>query len=147
MASLSVSRRTSLVAGPLGTLPRFGETTCAQDAVVATSSINVHNLSMRSAPPLERPTLSELGLASTSLFPCWILILILCIVFSFSSNSGIHLIFIRRRLSSHAFIVPSQRLGVCSGYNSAGHVQQESAVGERSVLYSPQHPCAAGKGI
>src|SRR5580704_16851655 len=80
MASLSVSRRTSLVAGPLGTLPRFGETTCAQDAAVATtssartSSTNVHNLFMPRALPLERPTLSELalsgpGLANTSLFP------------------------------------------------------------------------------
>src|ERR1700722_9697841 len=85
MASLSVSPRTSLVAGPLGTLPRFGETSCAQDAVVArTSSINVHNLSMPRALPLEGPTLSELALANIRLFPRCLLILILCIVFSFS---------------------------------------------------------------
>jgi hypothetical protein len=88
MASLSVSRRTSLVAGPLGTLPRFGETTCAQDVVVArTSSINVHHLSMPRALPLERPTLSELGPANISLLPCCILILILCVVFFFSGDT------------------------------------------------------------
>ena len=45
------------------------------------------------------------------------------------------------------FTAPSQRLGVGPGYNSAGHVQQECAIGERGVLYSPQHQCAAGKGV
>src|SRR5580692_11405764 len=88
MASLSVSRKTSLVAGPLGTLPRFGETTCAHDAVVArTSSINVHNRSMPMAFPLERPTLSEPALANISLFLFCILVLILCVVFTFSEGA------------------------------------------------------------
>jgi hypothetical protein len=83
---------------------------------------------------------------------------ILCVVFSFpegatfsiarvQSSSGIYLILVRRRVSTYAFPVPSQRLGVGSGYNSAGHVQQECGIGERGVLYSPQHQCAAGKGV
>src|ERR1700727_925292 len=160
MASLSVSRKSSLVAGPLGTLPRFGESTCAQDAVVArNSSINVHNASMPGALSLEWPMLSALGVADIRLFPCCILILILCMVFLFpralpslfsfargSSNSGIPLIFIRRRVSTDVFTVPSQRLGVGPGYNSAGHVQQECTIGARGVLYSAQHECATGEG-
>src|SRR6202162_3853653 len=49
MASLSVRRTTWLVAGPLGTLPEFGDITCAQDAVVATTSstIKLHNFPLK----------------------------------------------------------------------------------------------------
>jgi len=47
MASLNVRRKTSLEAGPLGTLPEFGDATCAQGAVAATSNrIKLHNFAM-----------------------------------------------------------------------------------------------------
>src|SRR5579864_7938770 len=59
MASLSVSRKTSPVAGPLGTLPRFGENTCAQDAVVApNTTIKMHSVLIPKALPIERRALS-----------------------------------------------------------------------------------------
>jgi hypothetical protein len=50
-------------------------------------------------------------------------------------------------VSAYVFTIPSQRLGVGPGYNSAGHLQQECAIGERGVLYSPPHQCAAGQGV
>src|SRR6266853_2117393 len=65
MAWLSVSRRTWSVAVPLGTLPAFGDITCAQDAVVVTiSSIKPHRLVMPRALPLERRTLSQQPVAT-----------------------------------------------------------------------------------
>src|ERR1700678_1010549 len=63
MASLSVRRNTSLVAGPLGTLPTFADTTCAQDTVVATSNIRLHNLAKPKAPLVK-----VRGLSAPSLF-------------------------------------------------------------------------------
>jgi hypothetical protein len=49
-----------LVAGPLGTLPEFGDiTTCAQDVVVATTShsIKLRHPAMPKALPFERQAL------------------------------------------------------------------------------------------
>src|ERR1700676_2378720 len=81
MASLSVSPRTSLVAGPLGTLPKFGDTTCVQDSVVATtSSIKLHSFPMEKTLPLEERKLSEPARVRINFVPCCILIFVLCIV-------------------------------------------------------------------
>jgi hypothetical protein len=49
-----------LVAGPLGTLPEFGDITCARDVVVATTSDNIepHSPTMPKALPLKGRALS-----------------------------------------------------------------------------------------
>src|SRR5580692_12256254 len=80
MASLSVSRRTSLLAGPLGTLPRFADTTCVQDSVVAkTSSIRLHSFPRKKALPLEERRHSEPARGRINFVPCCILMVVLCI--------------------------------------------------------------------
>src|SRR5580658_883983 len=89
MASLSVSRKTSLVAGALGTLPRFGETTCAQDAVVArTSSINVHSVLISKALPLEGRALSERSCIAIGFSLYGIFNFVLCIVSLFRESQS-----------------------------------------------------------
>src|ERR1700731_3433107 len=70
MASLSVRCRTSLLARPLGILPTFGDTTCAQDAVAATtSSSRLHRFLMPKALPPEDRTLSERCLVTIGFCP------------------------------------------------------------------------------
>jgi hypothetical protein len=91
MASLSVSRRTSLVAGPLGTLPRFGETTCARDAVVAriSNTTKLHTFAMPKAVPLDEQGLSEPPLAPVAFVVLIFVLSILCMVSLFPSVGGV----------------------------------------------------------
>jgi len=63
------------------------------------------------------------------------------------STLGDHAIFVWCSVRTRTFVVPTVRLAVRLGHNSAGHVEQECAIGNRGVLYSPQHQCGAGQRV
>jgi hypothetical protein len=85
MAALSVRGKTSLLAGPLGTLPTFGDAACAQDAVVPTiSSIKLHSALAPKSRPHERRELSDRSCIAIGFFLVHTFNSVLCIIFLFS---------------------------------------------------------------
>ena len=53
----------------------------------------------------------------------------------------------RHPVSICSLSAPSECLIVRGPDNSAGHVQQECAIANRGVLYSPQHQCGTGQRV
>jgi hypothetical protein len=50
-------------------------------------------------------------------------------------------------MGTGAFSVPSQSLAVRDGHYSAALAKQQRSIGNRGVLYSPQHQCRTGQGV
>src|ERR1700677_545361 len=158
MAALSVRGKTSLLAGPLGTLPTFGDAACAQDAVVPTiSTIKLHSVLPKSRP-LERRELSDRSCIAIGFSLVRTFNFVLCIIFLFSesqpsasagvqSNPRIQVMLVQRPMGIGAFSVPSQSLTVCDGHYPAGLAQQQCSIGNRGVLHSSQHKCRTGQGV
>src|ERR1700691_3737206 len=138
MASLSARRRTSLLAGPLGTLPTFGDTTCAQDAVVPPiSSIKLHSVLITKALPLAGQALSERSCITIVVSPCCIFNFVLCTVFSLSGVA----VFYSRRCLIKLGNPPDDHSAPC------GHLCVRSSIGEPGRMRRRQLGWARPAGV